>query len=219
MIAFAKRGLIPWKEGKFILLCGFIFSMCGALVVRLIDKRWFEIVIPIALLSVTIYFALISKPDISVRQKKISIFVYSLVVVPFLGFYDGVFGPGIGLFFMISLSLLCGLSLMRAVSFTKLAVAACNTGSLMIFIYNDLIIWPAAFMMASSSFIGAKVGAYYAVHEGNRLIRPLVILTSSAMAIKLLSNPTNPLTLILFSVVEWLRSIKILEFMQRATLS
>lgn len=35
------------------------------------------------------------------------------------GFYDGIFGPGVGSFFIVGFVLLCGIGMMRAMSFTK----------------------------------------------------------------------------------------------------
>lgn len=202
LIEFSKNGLIPWREGKLIALCGFAFSVFGATIIHLINRQWFEIGVPFLLLGVAIYFSLSSTLSNSIHKERIHIHFYSLLVVPFLGFYDGIFGAGIGLFFMTSMILLCGFSLIKSMSFTKLAVAACNTGSLVVFICNDLIVWPIAIMMASISFIGAKAGAHYAIKKGGKLLKPLVILVSCAMAIKLLGNQETSLKLITMPAVE-----------------
>ncbi|EJN29223.1 hypothetical protein DUF81 [Pseudomonas sp. GM78] len=83
--------------------------------------------------------------------------------------------------------------MMRAMSFTKLANASCNLGSLSVFITKGVIIWPIAIAMAVAAFIGAQLGARAAVRVGPRLIKPMLIVVCCALAIKLLSVETNPL--------------------------
>lgn len=109
------------------------------------------------------------------------------------GFYDGIFGPGVGSFFIVGFVLLCGIGMMRAMSFTKLANASCNLGSLAIFITKGVILWPVAITMAVAAFMGAQLGARAAVRVGPRLIKPMLIVVCCTLAIKLLSVETNPL--------------------------
>jgi uncharacterized protein len=47
--------------------------------------------------------------------------------------------------------------------------------------------------MAICAFIGAQVGSRLALLHGARLIRPLLVTISCAMAIRLLADPANPL--------------------------
>jgi len=140
-----------------------------------------------------VYFA--SSPTLgnSARRQRITLAAFSFTVAPMLGFYDGIFGPGVGSFFMVSLVLLCGLEIMRAMSFTKLANASCNLGALSVFIVQGVILWPLAIAMALASFAGAQLGARVAVRVGPRLVKPMLIIVCTALAIKLLSVETNPL--------------------------
>jgi hypothetical protein len=78
---------------------------------------------------------------------------------PIMGFYDGIFGPGVGSFFIVGFVLLCGMGMMRAMSFTKLANASCNLGSLAVFITKGVIIWPIAIAIAIAMALAAFFGA------------------------------------------------------------
>ncbi len=55
------------------------------------------------------------------------------------------------------------------------------------------MIWPVGLAMAVGAFLGAQAGSALAVRLGARLIRPLLVVIACAMALRLLSNPTNPL--------------------------
>jgi len=196
-VAFARKGMIEWREGRFLILCGFLGGAGGALLVTSINKRWLEACVPVILIFVAIYFSLSPRLTNEEHRRRISIFIFSVTVAPILGFYDGIFGPGVGSFFIVGFVLLCGLGMMRAMSFTKLANASCNLGSLSIFITKGVILWPLAIAMALASFAGAQLGARAAVRVGPRLVKPMLIVVCCALAIKLLSVDSNPLRIFL----------------------
>lgn len=192
-ITFARKGMIEWRESRFLVICAFLGGASGALLVSSIDKHYLEVGVPIMLILVAIYFMLSPKIANNDRRKKISITLFSFAVAPILGFYDGIFGPGVGSFFIVGFVFLCGMGMMRAMSFTKLANASCNLGSLAVFITKGVIVWPIAIAMALAAFIGAQLGARAAVRVGPQLIKPMLIVVCCALAIKLLSEETNPL--------------------------
>lgn len=201
-ITFARKGMIEWREGRFLVLCGFIGGASGALLVSSIDKHYLEVCVPILLILVAIYFAFSPKLANENRRKKIGILVFSFTVAPVLGFYDGIFGPGVGSFFIVGFVLLCGLGMMKAMSFTKLANASCNLGALAVFITKGVILWPVAITMALAAFLGAQLGARAAVRVGPRLIKPMLIVVCCALAIKLLSVDSNPLRVAFMHALE-----------------
>lgn len=170
----------------------FLGGILGALSVTLMPKNVLLTIVPILLILVALYF--IFSPKLSDVDKKplIPYFLFALLVAPLLGFYDGVFGPGGGSFFIVAFVLLLGFKLVNALSYTKLANVACNLGSLSIFIIKGYV-FPIALVMAGGAFIGASIGAKFAVRFGSRVIKPLLILISLCMALKLLLDHKNPI--------------------------
>lgn len=192
-IAFARKGLMEWKAGRALAACAMAGGMLGATFVSYVDKNVLEASVPVLLILVASYFTFAPRLDDDKRKKRMTLFLFSFTVGPLIGLYDGVFGPGTGSFFMVGLTLLCGLSVMRAVSFTKLANASCNLGALIVFLATGSIFWPLALAMAVGSFTGAQLGARCAVRVGPRLVKPMIVIVCCALAIKLLSSPENPL--------------------------
>ncbi len=125
---------------------------------------------------------------------------FTLAVAPVIGFYDGIFGPGTGSFFMVAFTLLLGQHLMQAICRSKLLNASCNLGALSVFAFSGAIIWPLALAMALCAIIGAQLGARCALYFGPRLVKPLLIAVCCLMAIKLLLGDGHPLG-------EWLRQL------------
>lgn len=192
-VAFARKGLIQWRTALPIAGMSFLGGVIGAVSVSLIPKSILLALVPILLICVVIYFILSPKLNDENRKPKISYFLFSLTVAPALGFYDGVFGPGVGSFFLIAFIVLLGCKLLSAMSYTKLANVACNLGSLSVFLSQGAIIFPIAISMAIGAFIGAHFGAKFAVRFGSKLIKPLLIIVSLLMAIRLLLHKDNPI--------------------------
>lgn len=191
--AFARKGLIEWRSGWPIALMALLGGGAGALSVSLLPRAALEACVPVLLILVAVYFLFSPKLGNEETRAKVSALTFSALIAPAIGFYDGVFGPGVGSFFMLSFVILLGLGLLRAMSYTKLANASSNIGALIIFMIKGTIVLPIALTMAAGAFIGAQLGARCAVRFGARLIKPLLITICCLMAIKLLWNPDNPL--------------------------
>ncbi|MBI3230940.1 MAG: TSUP family transporter [Burkholderiales bacterium] len=200
-VAFARKGMIEWRTGRFLVLTAMVGGASGALLVSFVDKTMLTMIVPVLLLLVATYFVLAPKLTNEDGKQKISILLFSFIVAPALGFYDGVFGPGTGSFFMVAFVFLAGLGMIRAMSFTKLANASCNIGALMIFISKGMILWPLALAMAVASSLGAQLGARCAVRVGARLIKPMLVIMCCAMAAKLLMVEDNPLRLAVLNFI------------------
>lgn len=191
--AFARRGMIDWKAAWPIALAAGVAGLCGALCASLLSPQLLRAVVPVMLISIALYFGLsraLKTEDVAPRMALIP---FAGFVAPLIGFYDGIFGPGAGAFYMIAIVTLLGYGVLRATAHTKLANAASNLGGLSLFILKGVVVWPIGLTMAVGAFLGAQIGSRLAVRFGPKLIRPLLVTISCAMAIKLLADPTNPL--------------------------
>ena len=149
--------------------------------------------LPVVLIAIALYFAL--KPNMNDvdRAERLSPFLFSLTLVPLVGFYDGLFGPGAGSFYMLAFVTLAGYGVLKATAHTKLLNFASNIGGFVVFATVGVIHWKIGVMMGVCQFLGARVGALLAVRIGARLIKPLLVVVCVALAVKLLADPANPL--------------------------
>ncbi|NEU11957.1 TSUP family transporter [Methylobacterium sp. BTF04] len=192
-IAFARRGLIHWPDAWKIALSAGIASIGGALCVSLLPRPVLDAAVPILLVGIALYFAMARRMSNDDATARVTPALFALTWAPAVGFYDGVFGPGAGAFYMIGFVTLLGLGVVRATAHTKLANAASNLGSLALFAAGGHVIWPIGLAMAVGAFFGAQVGSRLAIRLGARLIRPLLVTIACLMALRLLSDPANPL--------------------------
>jgi uncharacterized membrane protein YfcA len=191
--AFARARLIDWNSAWGFALVASAGSVAGALSVKLLPQALLQALIPVLLVGIALYFALSRKIRDEDARARIPRLLFGLTVPVAVGFYDGVFGPGAGSFYMLAFVTLLGYGVVKATAHTKLVNFASNFGSLALFAATGAIVWPVGLVMAGSALIGAQVGSRLAMKLGSRLIRPLLVVVSCAMALRLLLDPANPL--------------------------
>lgn len=192
-LAFARRGLIHWPDAWRIALGAGLAAIGGALCVSLLPRPVLDAAVPMLLVGIALYFAFGKRMSNETAAARVTPGFFALTWAPAVGFYDGVFGPGAGAFYMIGFVTLLGLGVVRATGHTKLANAASNLGSLALFAASGHVVWPIGLAMAVGAFLGAQVGSRLAIRLGARLIRPLLVTIACLMALRLLSDPANPL--------------------------
>ncbi len=132
-IAFARRGLIRWRVAGPAALAAGLASVAGALCVSLLPRAFLDGLVPLLLIGIALYFATARRMSNDDATARIGPNLFALTLAPAVGFYDGVFGPGAGSFYMIGFVTLLGLGVVRATAHTKLSNAASNVGSLALF--------------------------------------------------------------------------------------
>ena len=191
--AFARRGLIEWKTALPVAGAAAVAGLCGALCASLLSPQLLRAVVPLLLIGIALYFGFSRALKTEDAAPRLALIPFACFVTPLIGFYDGVFGPGAGAFYMVAIVTLLGYGVLKATAHTKLANAASNLGSLCLFMLKGAVVWPIGLAMALGAFLGAQVGSRLAMRFGPKLIRPLLVAISCAMAIKLLADPANPL--------------------------
>ena len=185
-IAFARRGLIDGRMVAPFVVSAALASLVGSFCISLLPRSWLETLVPILLILFALYFALSPRVSEHGGEPRLSPQVFALTLIPLVGFYDGVFGPGAGTFYMMAFVTFLRFGIVRATGYTKAANAASNLGSLAFFAFKGGIVWPLGLAMACGAFLGAQIGARLAMRLGARLIRPLLVTVSSLMAARLL---------------------------------
>jgi uncharacterized membrane protein YfcA len=183
---FHKAGKIEWRELRLPLVFAIIGAFCGGLALQVANTDFLRKIVPYILLAVAFYFAF-SPYFIKAQKKVISLSIYAFTMALPIGFYDGFFGPGAGSFYMVALVGLVGMDLMRANATTKALNAVSNLSSLLIFIYNGLVIWKIAIPMIIGQILGAYIGARVTLKNGAKIIRPVIIAVCVILAIKLMN--------------------------------
>jgi len=180
---YFKNGLLKEKNIKFLFLISFIGSFFGTLLVSQLSNEILNTIIPIFLISAAIF--LIVNKQINIK----SVSIISSFFIPFIfliGFYDGFFGPGTGTFFVLIFLIIKQRNLMEATSATKVLNFSSNFAAFLVFTYKGLVIWELGLIMAIAQILGAYIGSNLAITKGENFVRPVIVLISIILSIRIL---------------------------------
>ncbi|SDJ71582.1 TSUP family transporter [Microbulbifer yueqingensis] len=145
-----------------------------------------EALLPILLIAIAVYFAISPRiADVDSRPR-MGNGAFNLLVGGGIGFYGGFFGPGMGSFYALAFAALLGYNMRRATAHTKPLVLATNTTSMLIFMAGGHLLWGLALCMSAAQAVGARLGSNLVVARGARLVRPVIIIATIAVALRLL---------------------------------
>lgn len=178
-----RRGLLILAQVRNSVIAAFVGSLMGALFLKGLDASFVAAIVPWVLLLIAVYFAMSGYFQWPRWQANPVIVVASMGLV---GSYDGFFGPGTGSLMFAAVMLLTQWSVTQCTVHVKACNAASNVAALCVFAPSTLVFWPVAGVMLMGQLIGGFVGARLVEHHAERVARPLVIVVSLVMALRLL---------------------------------
>ncbi len=191
-LAYARKGHVDLRKQLPMALMATLGGILGAFLASVVPAAALAAAIPFLLIGIALFFAL--KPNLSDldSHQRVTPFVFGLTIVPLVGLYDGVFGPGAGSFYMLAFVLLAGFGLLKATAHTKLLNLGSNFGSFLVFAVTGSILWKVGLVMGAGQVLGAQLGSRVAMRGGARIIKPLLVVSCLALALKLMSDPAHP---------------------------
>ena len=109
-----------------------------------------------------------------------------LLAALIIGFYDGFFGPGTGMFLTLFFVRVLKMDFVNAAGNTKLLNLVSNVVPLTYFLFSGVVLFNYAVPMAVGNLIGGYLGAHAAVKVGPQLVRWIFIIMAAALSIKLM---------------------------------
>ncbi|MFD1805956.1 TSUP family transporter [Pasteurella oralis] len=182
---FLRQRAVNLSEVWLILLMTFIGASLGTILIQLVDSTMIKKALPFLILAIGFYFLLTPKLGDEDSQKRISYNMFAFSAGVGIGFYDGFFGPGTGSLLSLAFVMLLGFNLTKATAHAKVLNFTSNLASLIFFFIGGQIIWSVGLAMMVGQFIGANLGAKMVLTKGKALIRPMVVMMSFIMTIKM----------------------------------
>jgi uncharacterized membrane protein YfcA len=192
LYTYARSGKVDFRRFALPAAGAFVGSVGGAVTLQHIDPSFLAAFVPLLLILMGVYFLLAPPMSDADRDARLGTIGLTLVVTG-LGFYDGFFGPGTGSFLTTALVALGGLGLVRAIGNAKFLNLATNLAGLLAMIAGGKLLWGLGIAMAVANMAGNQIGARLAIRFGGRGVRPLLVLMSFALTMKLLADPANPI--------------------------
>lgn len=185
-LAFWRAGHLDIARWRTAIVTVAVGAALGSLAVQWVDPDWLRRLVPAVLLLVAGYFALAPYLGEGARRARLGPLAFALGVAGPIGAYDGFLGPGAGSMYLMGLVAFAGADLLKGVAATKLLNLTSNVVALAVFAAAGQVDYVVGLAMAAGQIAGARAGAYAAMRNGAALIRPLVVIVSTAIAASLL---------------------------------
>lgn len=170
-----KTKKVYWHNVREIMFSAFLGSLMGTIAVQFINTGILNFVIPVVLVFTSIYFLAAPQVHIEKKRSRLSQNHYQKIVVPIIGWYDGMFGPGTGSFFAMSGVSLRGHGLIDATAIAKTLNFSTNIASLFVFLIAGKVVWSVGVVMMLGQFAGAWGGSRCLFKLNPQHLRLLVV--------------------------------------------
>ncbi|MCT8976195.1 TSUP family transporter [Clostridium sp. CX1] len=192
-IKFAQSGKVDFKILKYLIPFTLVGAVLGVNTVLAIDTKYLNTIVLVLLLCVGAY-SLFSK-TIGMEDKFESLnkknILLGMILALSMGFYDGFFGPGTGSFLIFGLISIYSFDFVRAGGNGKVLNFVSNITSLVVFAINGSIDYKIGIPVAIFMILGARVGTKVALSKGAKLMKPIFVTMSLAVAVKMLYGMIN----------------------------
>lgn len=183
---FLRSGEIELKRLRIPIGMTFLGATAGTVLVQTLGSERLAHIVPWLLIVFALYFLFSPRIGDTDAQQRIGYGWFGGTVGLGIGFYDGFFGPGTGSFFAMAFVLLLGYNLRRATAGTKILNFTSNIASLIFFASGGHVFWTLGIAMGLAQVAGAWIGANWVLRYGTRLIRPLLVIVSLGISVRLL---------------------------------
>ena len=175
---------VYWENVKYLMLSAFLGALLGTIAVQFIDTKILDFVIPAVLLLIAGYFIAVPQLNSKASKPRMAESTYQKFIVPAIGWYDGMFGPGTGSFFALSGVSLRGHGLINSTAVAKTLNFSTNIASLLIFIMAGKVVWLIGMVMMVGQFAGAWGGSRFLFKINPQYLRILVVVMCMGMLCK-----------------------------------
>lgn len=189
VLRFWKNGVLDVRAAALTAVAAMAASAAATQLVLYLDDALVRRIVLIMLPVAAILIALPKKQGQGtitrqiLRGKTVALVVLSGLL---LGTYDGMFGPGGGTIAILIFSLLLQYDLRVAAANSKAVIMASNYMALAGYLLTGNIVYEIAIPATICNMLGNYVGAGLAIKNGEKLIRPLMLVVVALLLLKLI---------------------------------
>lgn len=176
-----KKQKVRWVDVKGLMFFAFSGSLLGTIAVQFIETDLLSFLVPLVLFVIALYFLISPRMNENESVERLSKKTYKTFVIPVIGWYDGMFGPGTGSFFALAGVSLRGHGLINSTAIAKTLNFATNFSSLLVFLLAGKVAWGVGLLMMFGQFTGAWLGSHILFKIQPRLLKFIVVIMCLGM--------------------------------------
>lgn len=184
---FKSKGVSTYPFSLYVGVAAFFGSLIGAYLALDFDGKAFNRLLAVIMIGVLLLTVFNPSKNIKNATEKLTgkPLLISVIVFFFLGIYGGLINAGIGFLMLLALPYINGMSLLRS-NATKVFVAFVYTiGAVIVFALDNKINYTLAAILSIGNVSGAWFGSRWSVKKNDKVIKTFLIVTVTALAIKL----------------------------------
>ena len=184
---FKSKGVSSYPFSLYVGVAAFFGSLIGAYLALDFEGKAFNRLLAVIMIGVLLLTVFNPSKNIKNATEKLTgkPLLISVIVFFFLGIYGGLINAGIGFLMLLALPYINGMSLLRS-NATKVFVAFVYTiGAVIVFALDNKINYTLAAILSIGNVSGAWFGSRWSVKKNDKVIKTFLIVTVTALAIKL----------------------------------
>ena len=185
---YLRKVRIPWPTTLVMVAAAFAGSSLGAHLIQYFSRAVFLPITIVVVAGIGLYTW--ANPKLGqvthLKHDGAPHWLLTIGLGGLVGLWDGLIGPGTGVFFVIGLVSLLGYEFLSATAMAKLANLATNVAALIVLGTSGHILWAIGGVMAACNLAGGAVGSTMAVRRGNSFIRAVFLVAIVIIEITLI---------------------------------
>nr|WP_216076721.1 MULTISPECIES: TSUP family transporter [Acinetobacter] len=186
-VSFARKVRFEWKLLAVVAVCATISSFGGAASVAMIPKEVLQPFVLVMLIVMAVYTFMKKQFGQVHMAQRVTPKILLLAGIGSLaiGFYDGLFGPGTGSFFIFYFIRYLRVDFLHAAALAKIGNVMTNLAALSFFIPSGHVLFAVGGTMAVANMIGSICGVKMALKYGSGFIRILFLILVTILIVRL----------------------------------
>lgn len=184
---FFKRVKIPWLLLLVVASCALVSAFFGAACLALVPQsvlRPFVFVMLVIVAVYTFFKKSFGQEHTALVLNSKTLWIAGIGSLA-IGFYDGIFGPGTGSFFIFFFIRFLGVDFIHASALSKIGNFMTNFAALSFLIPVGHVLVGIGLMMAVANVIGSVIGVKTAIKYGSGFIRIIFLILVSILIVRL----------------------------------
>ncbi|MFN2465246.1 MAG: TSUP family transporter [Candidatus Dormibacteria bacterium] len=183
---FARARRMDGRVLRVALLPVALASGAGAFLAAHLEPGAIRVLILLAVLAAAAWAGLRPVRDDAGRPRPTGpVRLVGTCLLVAIGFYDGILGPGTGLFLFAVLVALEGIAFVEAAGTGRALNLASNVAALLVFALLHKVDVLVGVTMGVGVIVGARTGATMAISRGAAFVRPMLLLAAALIALRL----------------------------------
>jgi len=152
-------------------------SWIGASFALILDEQFLRWLL-VALVPILAVFTVLKKDLFAPAERNISMLkeqIITVIIALSIGWYDGFFGPGTGMFLILAFVGILRLNPVTANGNAKVVNLCSNVAAVVTFAANGSVLYMLALPCAAFSILGNLLGAKLTIRNGAKIIRPIML--------------------------------------------